>query len=229
MESLKVENVCKSFFVKNKEIAVNKDINLSVTSPSLVWIYGNSGAGKSTFLNLITGIDGVSKGKIFWSGRELGRMNADEAAAFRLENFGLIFQFFELIKAQSVWHNAAFPLKILRKSKKEMERILTPLFELFDLTPLIHKKPSELSGGEKQRVSIVRALAVEPKYLIADEITSSLDEKHSKQVYEYLRDYLKRKDGIGIFVSHDPIIKKYADKNYRMKDGFLSEEEYEGV
>ena len=224
IHGLAVKNLYKSYTIEKNNYEVNKDINLSVPPASLVWIYGNSGAGKSTFLNVITGIDTPDAGSVSWDGSEINTMNVNKRAQFRLEHFGLIFQFFELIKAQTIYENAALPLKITRKSKKEIDAVLFPLFEYFDVRSLIRKKPDQLSGGEKQRVSIVRALSTNPRYIIADEITSSLDTKHSHQVYGYLRSYIKEKNGIGIFVSHDPIISEYADTVYTMQAGCLMEQ-----
>ena len=221
IHGLAVKNLYKSYTIEKTNYEVNKDINLSVPPASLVWIYGNSGAGKSTFLNVITGIDTPDAGSVSWDGSEINTMNVNKRAQFRLEHFGLIFQFFELIKAQTIYENAALPLKITRKSKKEIDAVLFPLFEYFDVRSLIRKKPDQLSGGEKQRVSIVRALSTNPRYIIADEITSSLDTKRSHQVYGYLRSYIKEKNGIGIFVSHDPIISEYADTVYTMQAGCL--------
>ena len=224
IHGLAVKNLYKSYTIEKTNYEVNKDINLSVPPASLVWIYGNSGAGKSTFLNVITGIDTPDAGSISWDGSEINTMNVNKRAQFRLEHFGLIFQFFELIKAQTIYENAALPLKITRKSKKEIDAVLFPLFEYFDVRSLIRKKPDQLSGGEKQRVSIVRALSTNPRYIIADEITSSLDIKRSHQVYGYLRSYIKEKNGIGIFVSHDPIISEYTDTVYTMQAGCLMEQ-----
>lgn len=224
MKGLAVKNLYKSYTIEKTNYEVNKDINLSVPPASLVWIYGNSGTGKSTFLNVITGIDTPDAGSVSWDGCEINTMNVNKRAQFRLEHFGLIFQFFELIKAQTIYENAALPLKITRKSKKEIDAVLFPLFEYFDVRSLIRKKPDGLSGGEKQRVSIVRALSTNPRYIIADEITSSLDTKRSHQVYGYLRSYIKEKNGIGIFVSHDPIISEYADIVYTMQAGCLMEQ-----
>ena len=224
IHGLAVKNLYKSYTIEKTNYEVNKDINLSVPPASLVWIYGNSGAGKSTFLNVITGIDTPDAGSVSWDGSEINTMNVNKRAQFRLEHFGLIFQFFELIKAQTIYENAALPLKITRKSKKEIDAVLFPLFEYFDVWSLIRKKPDQLSGGEKQRVSIVRALSTNPRYIIADEITSSLDTKRSHQVYGYLRSYIKGKNGIGIFVSHDPIISEYADTVYSMQAGCLMEQ-----
>ncbi|MGP1455133.1 MAG: ABC transporter ATP-binding protein [Treponema sp.] len=228
MEGLVVQNVYKSYYAQEKKIEVNKGICFSADPASLIWIYGNSGAGKSTFLNVITGIDTPDSGAIRWDETEISGLDANKRAQFRLEHFGLVFQFFELIKAQNIYDNAALPLKIARKSKKEIEQALLPLFEYFDLQKLIHKKPDQLSGGEKQRVSLVRALSTNPQYLIADEITSSLDTERSHQVYAYLRRYIKERNAIGIFVSHDPIINEYADKAYTMQAGTLTEKQYRG-
>ena len=224
IHGLAVKNLYKSYTIEKNNYEVNKDINLSVPPASFVWIYGNSGAGKSTFLNVITGIDTPDAGSVSWDDSEINTMNVNKRAQFRLEHFGLIFQFFELIKAQTIYENAALPLKITRKSKKEIDAVLFPLFEYFDVRSLIRKKPDQLSGGEKQRVSIVRALSTNPRYIIADEITSSLDTKRSHQVYGYLRSYIKEKNGIGIFVSHDPIISEYADTVYTMQAGCLMEQ-----
>ena len=149
-------------------------------------------------------------------------MKSSERSTFRLNNCGLIFQFFELIKAQNVYNNASFPLKVQRKSKREIDAILSPLFEYFGLEALKNKMPQSLSGGEKQRVSIVRALSTSPKYIIADEITSSLDVNNSHKVYDYLKKYIKETCSIGIFVSHDEIIKDYVDSSYKMQDGSLT-------
>ena len=228
MKGLVVQNIYKSYYAKETKIEVNKGICFSADPASLIWIYGNSGAGKSTFLNVITGIDTPDSGAIRWDETEISGLDANKRAQFRLEHFGLVFQFFELIKAQNIYDNAALPLKIGRKSKKEIEQTLLPLFEYFDLQKLIHKKPDQLSGGEKQRVSLVRALSTNPQYLIADEITSSLDTQRSHQVYEYLRRYIKERNAIGIFVSHDPIINEYADKAYTMQAGTLTEKQYGG-
>jgi len=226
MAGLIVQNLCKSYCAEKTKYEVNKNICFSAARGSFMWIYGNSGAGKSTFLNIIAGIDTPDSGTVMWDGTALQTQTAAGRAQFRVAHCGLMFQFFELIKAQSVYDNAALPLKIRRKSKKEIDAALLPLFEYFDIKHLVRKKPDQLSGGEQQRVSIVRALSVHPDYIIADEITSSLDLQRSHQVYEYLRRYIKTNNGIGIFVSHDPVIGAYADTAYAMQNGNLTEKPF---
>ena len=221
MAGLVVKDLCKSYVLNKSKIEVNKNISLEVKNGSLIWIYGNSGAGKSTFLNGITGIDKFDSGDVDWNGIKISGIKRNVASSFRLEHCGLIFQFFELIKAQNIYNNVAFPLKIMKKSRKEINSILFPLFEEFGIEDLIYKIPENLSGGEKQRVSIVRSLVTSADYIIGDEITSSLDISNSHKVYEYLRNYIKEKNGIAILVSHDPIIKDYVDAIYEMQDGIL--------
>ena len=222
MDGLVVKDLCKSYRAGKTKIEVNKNVSITVPHGSLVWIYGNSGSGKSTFLNMLSAIDKSDSGSINWDGFHLNNMKSSERSTFRLNNCGLIFQFFELIKAQNVYNNASFPLKVQRKSKREIDAILSPLFEYFGLEALKNKMPHSLSGGEKQRVSIIRAMSTSPKYIIADEITSSLDVNNSHKVYDYLKKYIKETGGIGIFVSHDEIIKDYVDSSYKMQDGSLT-------
>lgn len=133
----------------------------------------------------------------------------------------LFFSFFELIKTQSAFNNAALPLRLLNKSRTEIHAAVDPLFEAFGLKDLADTKPVRLSGGEKQRIAIARALVNSPRFILADEITASLDTERSRFVYDYLRSYLKKVNGIGIFVSHDPLIADYVDTRCRMKDGTL--------
>jgi len=221
MAGLVVKGLCKSYALNKGKVEVNKSVSLEVANGSLVWIYGNSGAGKSTFLNGITGIDSIDSGEVDWNGVRVSGMKRNVAASFRLLHCGLIFQFFELIKAQNIYNNVAFPLKIMNKSRKEINSILFPLFEEFGIEDLMYKMPESLSGGEKQRVSIVRSLVTSADYIIGDEITSSLDISNSHKVYERLKNYIKGKNGIAVLVSHDPIIKDYVDAIYEMQDGVL--------
>lgn len=220
-----IQNLSKTYVIKDKKIEANKNIGCTIKSGELAWIYGNSGSGKSTFLNCITGLDNANSGSIHWDDFYVENMDYAKTAQFRLAHCGLVFQFFELIKSQSIFENVALPLKIKKTPKNQIERIITPFFEQFGLEDVMRKKPSELSGGEKQRAAIIRALVNNPKYIIADEITSSLDTERSKQVYTDLRRIIKEQNGIGIFVSHDPLIGEYADTVFKMDDGILTSTE----
>ncbi|AEE17415.1 ABC transporter ATP-binding protein [Treponema brennaborense] len=218
---LKVNNICKSYSIGKTFINANKDINLTVQDGKLIWIYGNSGSGKTTLLNLLVGLDKEDKGEVIWDGDSLTKKTGNQKADFRLSNCGLIFQFFEMIKTQNVYSNISIPLQLQKKDTKTIKNIIYPFLEQFQIAELKNKKPNQLSGGEKQRTAIIRALVTNPKYIIADEITASLDVEMSKFVYQVIRAYIKKNNGIGVFVSHDPIIENYVDSVYKMQNGIL--------
>ena len=223
MVTLSVEQLCASYRLKSQTITANRNITLRVSAGEFVWIRGNSGAGKSTFLNTISGIYSADSGRVLWGDTEITQLSKKQSAEFRLHYCGLVFQFFELLKTQNVLHNAALPMKIARKTSTEITARMAELLDAFSVKHLMKKRPQELSGGERQRIAIIRALANAPLYIIADEITASLDIKLSHAVYEYLHDYVKRADRIGIFVSHDPTIARYADSCYTMHEGTIEQ------
>ena len=215
IHGLAVKNLYKSYTIEKNNYEVNKDINLSVPPTSLVWIYGNSGAGKSTFLNVITGIDTPDAGSVSWDGSEINTMNVNKRAQFRLEHFGLIFQFFELIKAQTIYENAALPLKITRKSKKEIDAVLFPLFDYFDVRSLIRKKPDQLSGGEKQRVVIAAAYCSEAQLFVFDEPTSGMDGEGLLSMAQWV-DALAQAGKTVVIITHDELLSELAC-DYRIR------------
>jgi putative ABC transport system ATP-binding protein len=203
---------------------VNNDIHFSARNGELIVIQGNSGAGKSTLLNIITGLDRADSGVIRWDTYKLMNMTAAKRDKFRLENCGIVFQFFELLHTQTAYNNAALPLKLKGKTNHEIREILFPLFEKYDVLKIKDKKTHLLSGGEKQRVAIIRALCGQPRFIIADEITASLNEELSKMVYDDLKNAVKCRNGVGIFVTHDPVMVPYMDTMYTMAGGKLEKE-----
>lgn len=219
-----VKNLTKTYFIEKQKIYANKDINFSVKNGKMVWIYGNSGSGKTTLLNMISGLDSSDCGSVNWNDINILSLNSNQRADFRLKNMGLVFQFFDMIKTQNIYSNVSIPLKFLNKNKIEINKKVISMLEKFGIENLINKKPNCLSGGERQRAAIARALVSEPKIIIADEITASLDTQMSLNVYKILKDYIVKNDSIGIFVSHDPLIREFADDIYVMKGGSLIKE-----
>jgi putative ABC transport system ATP-binding protein len=219
-----IKNLKKTFTLRDKAVTAIQDISCQMPFGQMALVYGNSGSGKSTFLNMIAGLDRPDSGEVLWNSRNIVQFTASESADFRLENCGIIFQSFELIKTQNAFCNAAIPLRLLKMKKDKIREILFPLFERYDMRHLAEKKPPHLSGGEKQRVAIIRALSASPRFIIADEITASLDSEMSNRVYADLRDYLKKCNGLGVFVSHDPVIRAYADTVFHMHEGRLEQE-----
>lgn len=223
---LVVENLSKSYVLKDKKFYANRNINFSISNGKMIWIYGNSGSGKSTLLNMLSGLDIADEGAIKWDGIDIIKLSNNQKADFRLRNMGLIFQFFEMIKTQSVYSNVSIPLKLLNVRKEKIDDDVFSILRKFNIENIASKKPKFLSGGEKQRVAISRALISSPKIIIADEITASLDTEMSIHVYKELKKYIVEHNGIGIFVSHDPLIKDFADEIYVMKNGSLIKEKY---
>lgn len=219
-----VKNLTKSYYLEKQKYYANKDINFSVESGKMVWIYGNSGSGKTTLLNMISGLDIADQGIVLWNNTDILNLSNNQRADFRLTNMGLVFQYFDMIKTQNIFSNVSIPLKLLNTNKSEINKKVYSTLKLFDIEKLSNKKPNSLSGGERQRAAIARAIISNPKILIADEITASLDTEMSKKVYKILRDYIIKNDCIGIFVSHDPLIREFADDIYVMKNGSLIKE-----
>lgn len=221
---LAVRNLSKTYsFHKNKHCA-NRNISFAVEDGKMIWIYGNSGSGKTTLLNMISGLDLADEGVVEWDGVDILKLSNNQRADFRLHNMGLIFQFFDMIKTQSLYSNVAIPLKLLNTKKKIIKERVYSMLGTFGIEGLANKKPNCLSGGERQRAAVARALISNPRIIIADEITASLDTEMSKQVYRILKEYIKKNKCIGIFVSHDPLIRDYADEIYLMKNGSLIKE-----
>ena len=217
---LRVDSISKQYFINDTVVKANDNISLDVEKGTLIWIYGKSGAGKSSFLNSIVGLNKVDEGRIFWDDYEVTQATTSENSDFRKNNCGLIFQFLSCyILRQRI--KMALPLKLLKRKIEEIQKKVFELFEHFDMVKLMNNKINFLSGGEKQRVAIMRALVTNPSFIIADEITACLDEKTSHFVYAYLKKYIKEKNGIGVFVSHDPLIKDYVDDCYYMESGVL--------
>lgn len=234
---LKCTNMNKTYYFgknnklekNNKNILAtqeaNKDISFEVNNGKLVWIHGNSGAGKTTLLNVLSGIDSLDSGEILWDDFSLHQKTAKQKADFRLANCGIIFQSLELLKTQNLFNNVLLPAKILHgndnKFLQEKKTFAKELLEHFEIWHLRNKKPNELSGGERQRTAIARAIINKPRYILADEITASLDKKMAQTIYTFLRSYIKKTNGIGLFVSHDDSIKNYIDEVYQMQEGRL--------
>ena len=182
---------------------------------------GVSGAGKSTLLHILSSIDIPTSGSVYWNDNEVSKLNDKERSSFRLSKIGLILQSLELLKTQSVFDNVALPLKFLNESSSNINKKVNEILENLKIDNLKKKKTEQLSGGQKQRVAIARALVSEAPYIFGDEISANLDTETSKFIYEYIRNTIKKRNGIGFFISHDDLIKDYADTKYIMKEGRL--------
>ena len=219
--SIKVENVSKQIGSPPTQILSN--ISFEIGDGEFVALTGKSGSGKSTLLYLISSLDSVSEGRIFYSGQALDSMEPDELYRFRNQNMGFVFQFHYLINELSALENVLMPG--WKFNEKEKRRALAEsLLEQFGLKDKLKRLPSQLSGGEQQRVAIARALVMEPKYLFADEPTGSLDTVNGDIVMRIITEANTKRNTTVVLVTHDPDFAGEAKRQIHLLDGKVVQE-----
>lgn len=221
---IKIENLSKVYNDNNENNQVNalRDINLNIKDNECLSITGKSGAGKSTLLNILGVTDIPTTGKILINGVDIVSMTSKERAIYRNSNIGYVFQDFLLEESLTVEENVELPLVISRVGKEERKKRVIELLEAVGLENRINHKPSELSGGEKQRASIARALINNPDILLADEPTGNLDDATGKNIYSLMRKMTSGK--VMIMVTHDKELAYKADHVIVLRDGKIVEE-----
>lgn len=215
-----LENICKSFFVDKKENVVLRNINLALPETGLISIEGKSGSGKSTLLNILMGIEKPTMGKIFYKNKDISKFNDKKFSNYHLNSVSLIFQHYNLFDDLTSLENTIIPLKMkgMKNSKAEEEARL--LFKKFQIESLMDRKTKNLSGGEKQRVAIIRSLLTKPKAVLCDEPTGALDHKNSQEIMDILKEISKTT--LVVMVSHNKqLVNKYSDEILYLKDGQL--------
>jgi putative ABC transport system ATP-binding protein len=217
--AVKVENVEKTYRLGEIPVSALKDISLNLEKGEFVAVMGPSGSGKTTLLNLIGALDKPTKGKIYVDGKDLTTLKEKDLTRLRRSTIGYIFQFYNLIPVLSAFENVELPMLIAGVPKQEREPRALQLLESVGLADRANHRPDELSGGEQQRVAIVRALANKPSIVLADEPTGDLDTKTGTEVMYALRDLSKREGATVIVVTHDPIVADLANKIFEMRDG----------
>ncbi len=220
-EFLRLANLSKTYQEGSRTRVVLKEADASFYPGEFVAILGKSGTGKSTLLNLVSGIDNPDSGKIWMNGRDLTALDEYQRTIFRRTAVGFIFQFFNLLPTLTVWENVILPLELVgRTTTRDLDKaaILLDAVGLGDR----HKTfPDRLSGGEQQRVAIARALVHDPTLVLADEPTGNLDEETGVQILELL-DRLTRQEGKNmIMVTHSQEAAAYADRVLYLRDGKL--------
>lgn len=214
---IKVKDIVKSYGAGENRFQVLKDISLDIEDKDFVVILGASGSGKSTFLNVISGLERPDSGKVFYDGKEITALSDSEVTLFRRENVGFIFQQYYLLPNMNVDKNVKMGADLT--DNKDYKTVI----EAVGLGEKLHKYPSELSGGEQQRVSIARALAKRPRVLFLDEPTGALDEQTGRQVLDYICRLQKEYDFTIVMVTHNLNIAEMADTIIKMNSGRISE------
>ncbi len=214
---IKVRDIIKSYGNGESKFQVLKDICLDIEDNDFVVILGASGSGKSTFLNVISGLERPDSGKVFYDGNEITALSDNELTEFRKKNVGFIFQQYYLLSNMSVDKNVKMGAALAEN--KDYKTVI----EAVGLKEKLHKYPSELSGGEQQRVSVARALAKKPKVLFLDEPTGALDEQTGRQVLDYICRLKKEYAFTIVMVTHNLNIAEMANTVIKMNSGRIAD------
>jgi len=210
-------NIHKSF----GDLEVLKGVDLHIAKGEIVSIVGPSGAGKTTLLQILGTLDKLNAGKVLVDGIDFSKLGEKELAAFRNKHIGFIFQFHQLLPEFTALENVMIPALIGRKDKKKSEERAKEILAYLQLTDRMDHKPNELSGGEKQRVAVARALINDPGLILADEPSGSLDSKNRDELHKLLFD-LREKFGLTIvIVTHDKELAALSDRVIEMRDGLV--------
>ena len=220
MAILEAKNLNKTYTVDHRSIRVLNDISLQVAPGEFVVIAGSSGSGKTTLLTLLSGLDHPSSGRVFIDGRDITDASEDELAPLRNRMIGFVFQSFHLIPSMTARENIMFPAELLGRPDAE-EKALR-LLRRVGLQDRADNLPSQLSGGEKQRVSLCRAMINDPKLLFADEPTGNLDSQNGRLVLAQLLELKAEQGATLVLVTHNPEIAAAADRVLSLKDGSLT-------
>ena len=225
---VEIKEVVKRFPVGDSEITILKGVSFQVQTGEFVSIVGPSGNGKSTLLNMITGIDRPSSGEIIVTGKLIHKMSEDRLAAWRGENVGIIFQFFQMLPALNLLQNVILPMDLANKYKpKERRERAEHLLEIVGLDDQMLKLPSMVSGGQQQRAAIARALANDPPLLIADEPTGNLDSATSHDVFDLFAEVVSKGKTM-LMVTHDKELAQRVPRVVEILDGKITRDEFVG-
>jgi putative ABC transport system ATP-binding protein len=225
---VKLVDVVKSFPVGDGEVTVLKGLSLDVNQGEFVSIIGPSGNGKSTLLNMITGIDRPSDGQVIVTGRDIHKMSENQLAAWRGEHVGIVFQFFQMLPSLSLLQNVILPMDFAKKfkSRERRERALE-LLESVGLGDQANKLPSMVSGGQQQRAAIARALANDPPLLVADEPTGNLDTRSANDVFDLFLKLVEQGKTM-LMVTHDKELSRRVPRVVEIIDGKIARDEFVG-
>lgn len=212
----------QSIYKKYGNVEVLKGINLQIAKGEIVSIVGDSGAGKTTLLHILGTLDVADSGSLEIDGQDISRLNEKKMAAFRNKNIGFVFQFHHLLPEFTALENVCMPAWIGGKSNSsQLTKNAKEIFELLNLSHRLEHKPSELSGGEQQRVAVARALINNPKVIFADEPSGNLDSKNAEDLHNLFFELRNKFEQTFVIVTHNTELAERSDRKLLMKDGLI--------
>lgn len=212
-----LENITKKF----GDLQVLKGIDMHIDKGEIVSIVGPSGAGKTTLLQIIGTLDKPDTGKVIINNVQVNNLSHDKLSDFRNKQIGFVFQFHQLLPEFTALENIMIPALIARKSEKEAKKQAEELLQFMGLTDRATHKPNELSGGEKQRIAVARALINNPAVILADEPSGSLDSQNKTELHQLFFDLRNQFGQTFVIVTHDESLAQLTDRTIKMKDGML--------
>ena len=229
MSLLEVKNVKKIYTTRfgSNQVEALRDVNFTVERGEYVAIMGESGSGKTTLLNILAALDKPTEGKVYLKDRDLGKLKEKEIATFRRQNLGFVFQDFNLLDTFSLKDNIFLPLVLSAKKYPEMEKRLKPIAEKLGIEKLLEKYPYEVSGGQKQRAAIARALITKPQLILADEPSGALDSKAADSLMNLFTTINQEGQTI-VMVTHSVKAASSAKRVLFIKDGKVFHQLYRG-
>src|SRR4051794_13120830 len=219
--AIDLRNVTKEYVRDKFHIPVLSDLSLTVEEGEFLALMGPSGSGKTTLLNLIAGLDRPTEGEVIVHGQDLARMSEGQITRWRSSNVGFIFQLYNLIPVLTAFENVELPLLLTSLSKRQRRDHVMPALRVVGLEGREDHSPRQLSGGQEQRVAIVRAIVTDPYLLVADEPTGDLDRKSAEEILELLEQLNREFQKTIVMVTHDPLAARRAGRVLHLDKGRL--------
>jgi putative ABC transport system ATP-binding protein len=222
--TIEMHEVTKIYKMDNINVVGVENINLKIKRGEFICIMGPSGSGKSTMLHLMGCLDKPTSGKVFIDGIDTSKMSEDELANLRRDKIGFVFQLFNLYPTLTALENVELPMIIAKKDKEFRRKRALELLKMVEMEKLKDHLPSELSGGQRQKIAIARSLANNPRIILADEPTGNLDSKSGEEVMKIFKD-LNKKGKTIVIVTHNENVAKFAERIILLKDGKIIKDE----
>ncbi|TVP53907.1 MAG: ABC transporter ATP-binding protein [Halomonadaceae bacterium] len=225
MTIIRTENLSKIYNPDTVPVYALRDVSIEIGEGEFTALRGPSGSGKTTLLNMISGLDRPTSGKVFINGQEISRMKDSERIAFRLQNIGFVFQHYNLVPVFTARENVSFIMLLQHRDKREIQQRTDELLDQVGLGDRKDARPARLSGGQQQRVAVARALASQPRFILADEPTANLDTEAAMNLLDIMETMNREQNITFVFSTHDQRVIDRARRVITMVDGAIFKDE----